>query len=211
MQTRSTLPPSGRVAVLAGSLRGALPAYQEAATRLGTHLAEQGIVVLLPETTGGLAQAVATGARARGGQLIEVVWQGAAAPWPHPDHIQRYEAATLYQRQALLLEQADAVVALPSGPTTVWDVLGGMALAHLAQQSKPLALLNVADWFSPLLRLLSHLHQTGFVSTDLTERYLLVDPDPWCLVQRLLRHPRWPASSWQRLPEEQLDPGSSRL
>ena len=155
----------------------------------------------MPGTLGGLAHAVASGASTRGGQVIEVVCQGAAAPWPNPDHVQRfaevdlhqrYEVATVHQRQALLLDQADAVVALPGGPAMLWELLGGIALAHLAQHSKPLALLNVADWFTPLLGLLTHLRQTGLVRAHL-KHSLLVETDPWSLVQRLLTHPRWPS------------------
>lgn len=217
LKTLGGVPHAGRVAVLASHLNGSLPAYQEAATRLGAHLAEQGIVVLLPGTAGGLLRAVAEGARMRSGQVIEVVLQGAVAPWSNPDLVQRfaaadlhqrYEVATLYQRQALLLDQAEAVVALPSGPTSLWDLLGGVALAHLAQHHKPLGVLNVADWFTPLLALLTHMHQTGFVPVDLAERALLVDPDPWCLVQRLLRHPSWlaaPPRSSQTEPIVALD------
>src|ERR1051326_198201 len=127
------------VAVLAGHLTGALPAYQEATTRLGALLAGQGMALLLPGTSGGLLRAVAAGASTRGGQIIEMVVRGAPAPWAASDHVQRFEAAdlhpryevaNLYQRQALLLDQADAVIALPGGPATLWDLLGVVTLAH---------------------------------------------------------------------------------
>jgi uncharacterized protein (TIGR00730 family) len=192
--------PKGLVAVLAGSLAGALPAYQEAATRLGALLAGQGLVLLLPGPSGGLLRAVAAGASARGGQIIEVVVRGAPTPWTPSDHVQRFEPADLHpryevadfsQRQALLLDQADAVIALPGGPATIWDLLGEVTLAHLALHSKPVGILNVADWFTPLLALLRQMQQTGFVPIDLAERSLIVDPDPLRLLMRLLSHPHW--------------------
>ncbi len=87
--------------------------------------------------------------------------------------------------------------------------LRGVSLAHLAQHSKPLGLLNVGDFFAPLLRLLTHLQQAGFASVDVVQRYLVVDPDPLRLVWRLLTHPRWPeasptreASSGERVPPQ---------
>ena len=70
----------------------------------------------------------------------------------------------------------------------------GVTLAHLAQQSKLVGVLNVADWFTPLLTLLSRMQQTGFVPIDLAERYLIVDHDPLRLLHCLLSYPRWPGA-----------------
>ncbi|HLW03068.1 MAG TPA: LOG family protein, partial [Ktedonobacterales bacterium] len=132
---------------------------------------------------------VAESASARGSRVIEVSC-GSAAPAPR-GCFQRYEVAGLGQRHALLLYQADGVLVLPGGPETFWELMEVLALAHLAQHSKPLGLLNVGGFFTPYLHTLAHLYHTGFTHLDLSQRYLLCATEPHSLVQRLLAHPNW--------------------
>ncbi len=71
--------------------------------------------------------------------------------------------ATLRERKALLEQRGDAFVALPGGLGTfeeVFEILVGRTLGYHA---KPVVLLNVAVYYAPLLAMLEHGIEHGFI------------------------------------------------
>ena len=58
---------------------------------------------------------------------------------------------------------ADAFVALPGGIGTLEELVEQMTWVQLGRHKKPLALLNVKNYWKPMLALLAHQEAEGFL------------------------------------------------
>jgi uncharacterized protein (TIGR00730 family) len=99
------------------------PAYREA-QRLGTLLAQAGHTVLTGGYMGAM-EAASRGAAEAGGHTIGVTcaeierWRHSKAnPWVKEE----WKAETLMDRLSLLMDKADAAIALPGGPGTLAEI-----------------------------------------------------------------------------------------
>jgi hypothetical protein len=67
------------------------------------------------------------------------------------------------ERKATMEARADAFLALPGGVGTMEEVFEIMAARSLNLVDKPLVLLNVAQFYDPLVRLLEHMQEANFL------------------------------------------------
>jgi uncharacterized protein (TIGR00730 family) len=74
---------------------------------------------------------------------------------------------TMHERKALMVELADAFIALPGGFGTYDELFETITWAQLGIHQKPIGILNMAGYFAPFLALLEHAISEGFV----LERY----------------------------------------
>ncbi len=98
-------------------------AYQEA-RRLGSLLAETGHIVLTGGYMGTM-EAASRGAAEAGGHVIGVTcveierWRNSRAnPWV----LEEWKVESLMERLSLLMDRADAAIALPGGPGTLAEI-----------------------------------------------------------------------------------------
>lgn len=80
---------------------------------------------------------------------------------------------TMHERKAIMEERSDAFVALPGGFGTLDELAEILTWAQLGLHQKPIALLNVKDYFTPLLRFADHMMKEGFLKE--ANRSLLID------------------------------------
>jgi uncharacterized protein (TIGR00730 family) len=102
---------------------------------------------------------------------------------------------SMHERKALMAERADAFVALPGGAGTLEELFEAWTWAMLGIHAKPVALLDVDGFFAPLLAMVDHMAEAGFVRPA-HRQMLLVDDDPERLLARLAAYqapdvPRW--------------------
>lgn len=71
----------------------------------------------------------------------------------------------MHTRKQQMFEQADAFIALPGGIGTLEELIEIMTWAQLGRHEKPMGLLNVDDFWSPLITLLDHMGTQGFIHT----------------------------------------------
>jgi uncharacterized protein (TIGR00730 family) len=69
----------------------------------------------------------------------------------------------MHERKAQMAAQADAFIALPGGIGTFEELFEVLTWAYLGIHTKPVGLLNVAGYYDPLVRLLDHAVEEGFV------------------------------------------------
>jgi uncharacterized protein (TIGR00730 family) len=72
-----------------------------------------------------------------------------------------------------MFERSDAFVALPGGIGTLEELVEQLTWAQLGQHRKPILLLSVADFWTPLLTLLDHMRHQGFIREGLDLNYLV--------------------------------------
>lgn len=174
------------IAVFCGARSGAREEYMLAADGFGRELASREIALVYGGGNIGLMGALADGALDLGGQVIGVI----------PDFLRDREVChtgltecvvvdDLFERKSIMIERADAFVALPGGIGTFDEVLEVIAWRQLRQLRQPIGLLNVSGYFDPWLMSLQHAVDEGFVSPSELEQ-LIVERDPADLIDALL-------------------------
>ena len=176
-----------RLCVFAGSVAGARPAYSDAAARLGELLARRGIGVVYGGARTGLMGAVADAALAAGGEVIGIIpEQLTEAEHAHPGLTELRIVPTMHARKALMAELSQAFLALPGGIGTLEELVEMLTWTKLAIHDKPCGLLDVEDYYRPLVDFLAHAVGEGFLTAG--DRALLsVDTDVTVLVDELAR------------------------
>jgi len=170
MTGMSTLDSSliGSVCVYCGSGPGNHPAFVKAATDFGKALAEAGVRLVYGGGSVGLMGAVASATLDHGGQVTGII----------PGFlVQREHALTraqemivtedMHERKRLMFERSDAFVALPGGIGTLEELVEQLTWAQLGRHAKPIMIANVEGFWDPLLTLLTHMGDTGFIRADL--------------------------------------------
>jgi uncharacterized protein (TIGR00730 family) len=174
-----------RVLVFCGSSAGRRPEYVEAARRLGALLAERGLGLVYGGASIGVMTAIADAVLAGGGEVIGVLPKRLVElEIPHRGLTELRVTGTMHERKALMAELSDAVIALPGGSGTLDELFELFTWRQLGLYRKPLGLLDVAEYWKPLLALLDHMVQEGFL-TAAHRSMLLVDTEPGALLDRL--------------------------
>jgi uncharacterized protein (TIGR00730 family) len=167
------------VCVYCGSSSGANGLYVTAGEALGRALGEAGIRLVYGGGTRGVMGAVFRGTRAAGGKVTGII----------PRFLMNKEASEtslgaldelivtedMHQRKHAMFERSDAFVALPGGIGTLEEIVEIMTWAQLGRHGKPILLANVAGFWDPMLSLLDHMREEGFVHTGHLVRPLVVD------------------------------------
>ncbi len=102
---------------------------------------------------------------------------------------------SMHQRKAKMAESSDGFLALPGGYGTLEELFEVITWAQLGFHSKPCGLLNVENFFDPLLHMLDQAAQQQFMSTD--NRDLLLTSNDVEEILNLLtethphENPRW--------------------
>ena len=95
---------------------------------------------------------------------------------------------------------ADAFIALPGGLGTLEELFETLTWSQLGYQPKPIGILNVDGYYDPLVELIDHAVDKGFV-TARHRRIFVVDDDPAALIAALHRFEHPASSLWEKLPQ----------
>jgi uncharacterized protein (TIGR00730 family) len=153
-----------RICVYCGSNKGARPAYIDAARALGHALVTQGLGLVYGGGSVGLMGVIADTVLAAGGEAIGVLPRGLfSAEVAHPGLTTLHEVASMHERKALMADLADGFIAMPGGFGTLDELFEIVTWAQLRLHTKPVGLLNVAGYFTPLLDLVAHDVREGFI------------------------------------------------
>jgi uncharacterized protein (TIGR00730 family) len=106
----------------------------------------------------------------------------------------------MHARKALMARKADAFIALPGGFGTFEETLEMITWGQLGIHQKPLGLLNVLDFYRPLVEFIDHAIEAGFIRPE--QRDLVVTADSAeRLLDRLQTHRLPVVRKWIR-PDE---------
>ena len=191
-----------RVCVFCGASSGRQPAYAEAARAFGAAAARRGIGVVYGGGRVGLMGAVADAALAAGGEVVGVIPQELVdRELAHGGLTELHVVGSLHERKALMADRSDAFVALPGGFGTLDELMEQLTWSQLGLHAKPIGLLDVEEYWRPLIALARHATEEGFVrEADLGA--IAVGTDAEGLIDRLARvaaEPR-PRPKWSRPP-----------
>jgi uncharacterized protein (TIGR00730 family) len=177
-----------RVLVFCGSSPGSRPEYAQCATALGRLLASRRLGVVYGGAQVGLMGALADAALADGGEVIGVIPNRLVeAEIAHPGLTKLHVVETMHERKALMAELSDAVIALPGGTGTLDELFELFTWSQLGLYRMPIGLLDVSEYWQPLLRFLEHAVNERFLREEHFET-LMVERDPAALLDRLAAH-----------------------
>jgi uncharacterized protein (TIGR00730 family) len=146
-----------RVTVYAASSQALHPDYINAATRLGTTLAEAGIAVAYGAGGHGLMGAMADAALAAGGEVHGIIPEFLTQVESGHQGLTSLEVVDdMRTRKARMLEHSDAVITLPGGCGTFEELFEAMTLKRLGQFLGPIILINTNGYYDTLLEFLQH-------------------------------------------------------
>jgi hypothetical protein len=192
-----------RVCVFCGASSGARSAYAEAARAFGAACAGRGLRVVYGGGRVGLMGALADAALAAGGEVVGVISQELVdRELAHPGVSELHVVGSLHERKAMMAELSDAFTALPGGFGTLDELMEQLTWSQLGLHAKPVGLLDVEEYWRPLIALARHATEEGFVrEADLGAIAVAAGAD--ALLDRLaqLTREERPRPKWSRPPE----------
>jgi uncharacterized protein (TIGR00730 family) len=190
------------VCVFCGSAAGRNPAYAAAARETGGELVRRGCALVYGGGRVGLMGEVATAAAAAGGPVIGVIPQALSAKEiAYADATELIITDTMHSRKSLMADRADAFLALPGGFGTADELFEILTWAQLGIHRKPVGILNVNGFFTPLLAWLDHIVGEGLLKTQHRE-VLLVAETVSDLLDKMERYEPPEATMKWILPDE---------
>ncbi len=152
------------ICVYCGSADHIHPDYLQAAYEMGACLAHRGIRLVYGAGKTGLMGAVANGALQAGGTVLGVLCENLNLPELIHTGLTGLELVpTIQQRKARMSELAQAFIALPGGFGTFDELFETLTWAQIGLHTKPIGLLDTRGYFQPLLKMVEHALQEGFI------------------------------------------------
>jgi len=166
----------GNVCVYCGSSAGVDPRYGAAAAALGRALASAGMGLVFGGGSCGLMGITARAALEAGGKVTGII----------PGFLDEREIALdglteltvvpdMHTRKRLMFEKSDAFVALPGGIGTLEELTEQMTWVQLGRHKKPLVVADIGGFWRPLLSLLAHMRNEGFIREGYEVRYMVAE------------------------------------
>jgi uncharacterized protein (TIGR00730 family) len=188
--------PFYRLCVFCGSNTGRRPVYRTATEQLGLLLVERGIELVYGGGNIGLMGVLADAVLARGGRAIGVIPESLMVKEVgHTGLTELRIVNSMHERKSLMSDLSDGFIALPGGFGTLEEFCEVVTWSQLGLQSKPCGLLNVENYYAPLLGLFDHAVREGFLREE-NRRLVLDDEDPARLLEKLAAFSPKPTAKW---------------
>lgn len=152
------------IAVFCGANTGRDPGILHAAREMGRAIAQRGMGVVYGGGHVGLMGAVADAALESGGKVIGVIPGFMMEKELAHQHLtELIVVRDMHERKMRIHEQSQAVVALPGGFGTMDEVFELLTWRQLGLHTKPIGLLNVNGFYTPLLEQVVRMELDGFL------------------------------------------------
>ncbi len=164
------------ICIYCGSSTGADPRFGEAADALGAAMARAGYGLVFGGGEDGLMGRVAHAVLDNGGRVTGII----------PQFLLRREHAMhsaqelivvddMHTRKQLMFDRADAFIALPGGVGTLEELVEQLTWVQLERHAKPVLIADIGGFWRPLLSLIAHMHNLGFIREGFDVRYLVAE------------------------------------
>ena len=113
----------------------------------------------------------------------------------HQDLTELITVDSMAERKTLLIEKADAFIAMPGGFGTLDELFETLVLFQLNLIRKPTGLYNVNGYFDRLLQFIDHMVEEGFVRKEHRDS-IIVSDHPEELLDKLKQTEQLPVNKW---------------
>ena len=167
------------ICVYCGSSDGNNGSYKHKAEILGKAMADAGIRLVYGGGNRGIMGAVARAAFENGGEVVGIIPKFLVKHEWHKDGVHEVGKVIftedMHERKHLMFENSDAFVALPGGIGTLEELVEVLTWSQLGRHNKPIAVANIDNFWSPLMRLFDHMHEEGFFHSSALVKPLIID------------------------------------
>lgn len=185
-----------RYALFTGSSPGTSDVYADHAAALATDLATRGIGVVYGGAQVGLMGVIADAALKAGGEVFGVIPRSMVdREIAHPGLTRLDVVTTMHERKARMADLCDAFVALPGGAGTLDEFFEAWTWLQIGVHAKPVALYDIAGYWTPLLAALDTGVEAGFIRAAFRDALIVADT-PTGLVEQIEAW-RSPATAWE--------------
>jgi len=182
------------IAVYCASSTKIHPSYFDAAHTLGESLAKRGIGLINGAGFMGLMGATSDACLAAGGHVTGVIpsfmiEQG----WHHTGLTRLIETRDMHERKQTIADMSDGCIALPGGCGTLEELMEVITWKQLGLYLKPIVILNLRDYYTPLLQQLQRGIDEHFMGPRHADIWRVAQtPDE--AIDLVLSTPLWDAS-----------------
>ncbi|HEY9230341.1 MAG TPA: TIGR00730 family Rossman fold protein [Gemmatimonadaceae bacterium] len=168
--------PIHSICVFCGSANGVAEQFVTAARTFAHECVRRGIRLVYGGASVGLMGALADAALEAGGEVIGVMPRALVdREIAHRSLTTLHIVESMHARKALMAQLADAFVALPGGLGTLEELFEVWTWRQLGIHAKPCGVLNVAEFYTPLISFLDHARDEGFVRRAQRESLVVAD------------------------------------
>ena len=140
------------------------PVYFQAAEELGRLLAEHHIRLINGAGSIGLMCSVADAVLKNGGEVTGVIPHFMVEQnWHHTGLTELIEVESMHERKQKMANLSDGIIALPGGCGTLEELLEIITWKQLGLYLNPIIILNVNEFFDPLLEMLEKAIEENFM------------------------------------------------
>ena len=144
--------------------------------------------------------AVANGVLEGGGEVIGVIIPSMNTLALAHDGITRMDVTpSMHARKARMHELSDGYIAMPGGYGTFDELFETLTWAQTGAHEKPVGLLDVRNYYTPLLAAIDHAVNEGFIFNE-HRNALFSNSDPYMLLNSMTAyvHPHDAVKRWMR-------------
>lgn len=153
-----------RITVFCGSAFGNKDIYRAQATLLGKTLAKQNIELVYGGADLGLMGTIADGVLSEGGKVIGVLPNFMKSrEIAHENLTELILVDSMHDRKAKMNDLCDGIITMPGGIGTLEEFFEVLTWAQLGLHQKPIAILNVDNFYDSLIDLIESLVEKGFL------------------------------------------------
>jgi cytokinin riboside 5'-monophosphate phosphoribohydrolase len=154
------------ITVYCSSSSAVAPVYVDAAIDLGRAIALNNWTLVYGGNSVGLMEKLADSVRANKGKVIGVTPQLFIDKGVHDTLCDEFIVTECMRtRKAEMEARGDAYIAMPGGLGTLEEILEIIVGKQLKYHSKPIVLLNIADYYQPMLDLIERGIEQNFIKS----------------------------------------------
>ena len=164
------------IVIFCASSLGHDPVFEDQAVVVGQTLALKNIQLEYGGGRVGLMGAVANAALAAGGEVIGVIPEFLnTKEREHAGITKLITVDTMHDRKRIMNEYAEGIIALPGGFGTLEELFEMITWAQLGLHKKAVGILNIAGYYSHLIRFIDHMVEQGLLRAENRAMLLVAD------------------------------------
>ncbi|HDK7155369.1 TIGR00730 family Rossman fold protein [Clostridium sporogenes] len=189
-----------RICVYSGSNLGLRSEYKESARLLGKILAENKIELVYGGSRIGLMGEISNEVLRNNGKVIGVMPKGLfSGEMVHENLTKLIEVENMHERKQTMAELSDGFIALPGGLGTFEELFEVLSWAQLGIHKKPIGILNISNFFDPLLHMIKDTCTEGFMNES-NIKLISVSDTPSELIKQMKNYvPPLIENKWREL------------
>lgn len=173
------------ITVFCGSSSGNDAIFCNAAENFGKLLADKKIHLIYGGASIGVMGACADAVLKSGGEVTGIIPTFLSTKEiAHHGLTKLIHVASMHERKALMHQMADGFVVLPGGIGTLEEFFEILTWAQLGLHQKPIAILNVQNYFNHLIEFIDQMVEKGFLKMH-HKNLIIVVEDAEVLLQKM--------------------------